>query len=248
MGVEVSPFALCCRRGGCQRGKALTRTASVERLPLASCDMGEFECNLNVECNIKSECCIMSGQNMKENAKVASKFSSGTVLAMSNYFDNVPARSSLCPSQLFMACSSNDVERVDELLRTHADTEWTNSSGITPLIAAATYGHTGCVRLLIDAGCDLDQTDQFGRTAVFAAVRANMLETFQALRDAGALIDKPNRTGRTPLFAAAYGGYDECVQALIDAGANIHHVDNEDETAYETAADRGHTGTMVLLK
>ena len=95
---------------------------------------------------------------------------------------------------------------------------------------AARMGHTGAIRILVDAGANLDIVDGHGSTALSWAAggghteRVNLLlrkktEVVQLLVDAGANPNIPDKYGFTPLSWATYKGDSEAIQILVDAGA-----------------------------
>jgi len=53
---------------------------------------------------------------------------------------------------LFKSCCRGDEPRVVEWLAANSSVDCPNASGVTCLIAAATYGHVMCVELLLAAG------------------------------------------------------------------------------------------------
>lgn len=59
----------------------------------------------------------------------------------------------------------------------------------TPLFWAANYGHTKCVRILIEEGCILNLKDENGKTALHYAAWEGHTECTQLLIDAGCCVD-----------------------------------------------------------
>lgn len=73
--------------------------------------------------------------------------------------------------------------------------------GSTPLIIAASLGHTETVLTLISNGADIEQVNNEGSTALLSAVFFCHLDTVKALVEAGADVNKANNAGNHPLDA-----------------------------------------------
>ncbi|MBL8022185.1 MAG: ankyrin repeat domain-containing protein [Leptospirales bacterium] len=63
-------------------------------------------------------------------------------------------------------------------------------SGWTPLITAATSGHTGAIQALLDAGADFETADNYGYTPLMRAALSGQAAAVQLLLDAGADVQK----------------------------------------------------------
>lgn len=71
---------------------------------------------------------------------------------------------------LVSASSIGAYSTVDDILRNNLEyVNTVNSSGWTPVMYAANYGHFNIIRLLIRYGCDVDHKDWQGRTALMLA-------------------------------------------------------------------------------
>ena len=91
-------------------------------------------------------------------------------------------------SELYAAARDGDVEKVRLLLEAGADVNWKNEAERqnTPLIRAATYGHTECVRLLLATpGIDVNKADKGGNTPLSLAEIFNNTECARLIREAG---------------------------------------------------------------
>lgn len=71
-------------------------------------------------------------------------------------------------------------------------------SGSTPLVSAATFGHTEIAKMLIDAGADLTIANNDGTTPLHSAAFFCRVEIVQMLIDAGADKTLKNSFGATP--------------------------------------------------
>ncbi|KAL9704799.1 hypothetical protein quinque_008317 [Culex quinquefasciatus] len=116
---------------------------------------------------------------------------------------------------LMVACDSMaDEERVLEtvklLLEFGAVINCKDRQGKTPLMFAATRGHTEVVRLLVDQA-SLEATDNDGLTALFHGVNSKNVEIVEMLLKAGSATDIINRRGFTPRQEAEFEGYADIV-------------------------------------
>lgn len=117
----------------------------------------------------------------------------------------------------------------------------------TALMIAAAGGHIGCLRILIEKGCDLDAADMRGWTAAMHAAFAGQVECLRVLIEAGAYLDARDFLGTTALMRAALGGSQACVALLMGCGADSQLTDNLGLTAAAHARRKGHTGCEALL-
>lgn len=122
--------------------------------------------------------------------------------------------------RLMSAAISGDAARVAGALRSRADPNLADRDLGTPLYQAGVHGHTGVVRLLLQAGAD-----------------ANV----ESVGDGS--------TG-LPLCAAASWGHTETVRELLAGGADPAAREDHGEgyTAAEWAARGGWTATLAVLQ
>ena len=84
---------------------------------------------------------------------------------------------------------------------------------------AATYSHTPCVDILLDAGADANSTNSDGATALLACAASGDYASLDLLIARGGDVHKADVAGRTPLGVAAQKGNLSCVSRLAAAGA-----------------------------
>ena len=121
---------------------------------------------------------------------------------------------------LLRAAKAADVAAVKLLLAHGADITLAQSSGITPILAAAGVGSTA-----IDT-----------RGAI--KTEADIVQTLELLLAAGADINAADHLGRTPLLGAAFWGHDGVVRMLADNGARLDARDAQGRNALDYALGR----------
>lgn len=108
-----------------------------------------------------------------------------------------------------------------------------DSSNVTPLSYATSFGNIDGMRLLLDNGADVNSKDINSWTPLFYAIRYGNLNAVKLLIDRGANITMQNKFGNTPLQVACKRGNLEIVELLLEKGANknINAQDNLGLTA-----------------
>lgn len=119
---------------------------------------------------------------------------------------------------LAAAAQSNDVRRMQELMRRGSPVDGDDPSGYTPLHYAARNGHLDACLLLLENGAQVDKCTRAGKaTSLHRAAYAGHIEVVTALLQAGADAVKEDSDGCTPLQKAEAQGHAEVVQLLVDA-------------------------------
>ena len=115
-------------------------------------------------------------------------------------------------------------------------------------MGAARWGHTDCVKYLLQSGAQLDLKDEGGETALNLAAEGGHIEVMTRLVEAGHNVNQRDWLGeRTPLMAAAGEGHTDCVQYLLQNGAQLDLEDHVGMTALHLAASLGHLEVMKRL-
>jgi len=128
-----------------------------------------------------------------------------------------------------------------------------NSSGLTPLMTAAFWGHTEIMKLLLQKGADIKKKGPNGTTALGLVCRDIELGIQEAVRSAklllenGAPTDAQDDDGDSSLIAAAGNGRHELVELLLAYGASMDIVNKNELTALVAAASKGHAEEVRLL-
>ncbi|XP_026866541.2 protein phosphatase 1 regulatory inhibitor subunit 16B isoform X2 [Electrophorus electricus] len=177
---------------------------------------------------------------------------------------------------MHQCCIDNYEEMVQVLLSRGASVNAQDNELWTPLHAAATCGHTGLVRILIQHGADLlavnsdgnmpydlcedDPTLDIIETAMAnrgitqdminetrAAAERRMTKDIQNLLHDGKDINQPDSQGATLLHIAAANGYMEAVELLLEGGALMNLIDSDGWQPLHAAACWGQLHVAELL-
>lgn len=134
---------------------------------------------------------------------------------------------------LMWAVQQNHLEIVKLLIDSHCDVNKSNHKGWTPLMLAASSGHTAIALYLVLHGALIDgHATEDNWTALSMAVFAGHLEIVEALVNAGCDLEVSSKAcctsirchnvGKTPLIMAASQGHTDIVDVLIANGANLN--------------------------
>src|SRR5690606_26377032 len=99
---------------------------------------------------------------------------------------NVPEASGNGTTALHWAVYQQDVAMVRALLDAGAAPSAQNLFGSTPLMEAATVGHTAIIEMLLDAGADVESSNYESQTALMAVARTGNVEAAGLLLEHGA--------------------------------------------------------------
>ena len=114
----------------------------------------------------------------------------------------------------------NDSDSI--LLKTKIDINSVDGMFETPLIAAASGGHTFSAKLLIEAGANVNFKNKSGRTALHAAAAGGDINTIRLLLQKNALPNVRDISNNTPRSYAIVNGHNECAKLLYHAEVNQH--------------------------
>ena len=120
------------------------------------------------------------------------------------------------------------------------------SYGVTPLLWAGGRGHIDAVDVLLHDGngVDVNKTDKFGCNALFWACRKGEAGVVARLLKAGIDINAIGAHGQSALIVATRNMHEEVVEMLLSANlkgsdpVNVSHVDSDNNTALNFAADK----------
>jgi hypothetical protein len=162
------------------------------------------------------------------------------------------ARQSKLNAKLLVAASKGNTSRVDDLISRGASVDFGDGSndGITALMLAALYGHTGTVNALAGThNANVDAANEHGGTALMYAAGHGHTATVNALAGThNANVEAADDEGRTALIWAAWKGHTDTVNALAGThNANVEAANEHGGTALIYAAMEGHTATVNAL-
>ena len=103
----------------------------------------------------------------------------------------------------------------EALIGLGADPGIARNDGTTPMMAAASNGHTDAVKALVAAGADLDACDRNGRTALHHAISWRDEKSARLLVKKGARFDIPDRDGKTAGEMAASAGMESVMELMV---------------------------------
>lgn len=119
------------------------------------------------------------------------------------------------------------------------------SHGCNALMMAATEGHFGAIKLLLDKGARLNDRTNDGTTALMMAREPDVV---RLLLKQGADPNLRDKKGATALLTAVDAAIEEDgILALIEAGADVRAADEAGRTALALAAERGWDSVLRLL-
>jgi ankyrin repeat protein len=121
---------------------------------------------------------------------------------------------------LLLACKSGDIDAIKLLLKYKALVNLPNSTGVTPLMAAAGMGHS------------------FNPTRGRYKTDAQAAEAVTLVKDAGGEVNSHAAGGLTALHAAAEHGWNETVKVLVADGAALEPLDANGLAPIDYAAGR----------
>lgn len=144
---------------------------------------------------------------------------------------------------------SNDIERVDALLRAGASVTAATRYGITPLYLACVNGDAAVIGKLLAAGADPNTALPEGETALMTAARTGSVPAVKALLARGASVNaREGWKGQTALMWAAAENNAGAAAALIEAGADIRARSRSGAfSPYLFAARAGHIEAARVL-
>ena len=150
-------------------------------------------------------------------------------------------------SQLFMAISENDINKVETLIKSGVNINARRDDGSTGLMLASEQRNAEITKLLIRAGADVNAKSNDGTSALMLAADylerwissgperqisySARLSIIHALIKAGANLNARDNRGWTPLLRAVNQGGDDVVMILLSKGADVNLRSNDGTTA-----------------
>lgn len=159
------------------------------------------------------------------------------LLRRSGALETEPVYAALSPIEaLVKAATLGDLAKMKDLVDEHVDVNAPDSLGMTPLVAAASRGHTDVIAFLLKQHAKVDEAAH-GRPR--DPLVLGLPEDEQDLARVGAGND-------SALIAATRRGDEKIVALLLDHGASMTMRNRRDESAPQLAVDLGY-GAIVKL-
>ncbi len=147
---------------------------------------------------------------------------------------------------LIVASTAGHNEVVALLLDHDANPTARDDSGSSPLVNAVYFGHTKTVSLLLPRHKNLSNQD--GEELLLLASGLGHNDIISVMIDHGISANARGLKQRTALMAAAAFNRLETAKILLTKGANPDARDEDGNTAYDVANDRGSDKVIALLK
>lgn len=172
-----------------------------------------------------------------------------------NYFSpGTPSTKSL----LFRYLDNNDIEAVQNLLKSGTDPNEKDKSGESALMRATHRGYYQIATQLVKHGADVNSKDnsptciskfRFDSILMIACRGSGDLKYVQFLLKNGANVNESNRWGGTALMLAVFGHTIkiEIVKVLLENGADPNSKCKNHSTALMRASQRGNVEVVKLL-
>ena len=156
----------------------------------------------------------------------------------------------LCETPLNCAAEYGYCELILLLVEAKAEINTTSSSGWTPLLKAAFWGHVDAARCLVELQANIDQPrPDDGCTPLHLAAEDGFLNVVRYLVENGANKDQQSMINQTPLHLAAGRGCLEVVRYLLEAGVTNDETttDLDGSGPLHYASDRGHLDVIGVM-
>lgn len=121
---------------------------------------------------------------------------------------------------LYKQIRAGNVVEVNKLLSKGIKVNQQDYKGMTPLMRAASFGHTKIAKLLIEKNAEIHIRDKAGNTALKHAAWSDKEEILDILIAKGAGLEDKNKLGTTPIWSAVITGRVNMVSNLLKHGAN----------------------------
>ena len=115
------------------------------------------------------------------------------------------------------------------------------------LMFASENGHSSCLEVLTNAGCDVNYIYRRKKTSLIHAACNGQIECLDVLTQAGADVNLTVYNGYTALMKAAEKDQNMCVEKLITEGADVNATAKFDKTGLLITAEKGCLKTMKIL-
>jgi len=150
---------------------------------------------------------------------------------------------------LRLAATHGRTEIARSLIVAKADVDGRAPNNLwTPLMNAASGGHTAVAELLLENGADANAQDKEHWTPLMLAAGKGHVETVKLLLDRGATINFQGAHGNTAFMQAVNQGKTGVVEFLIQRQADVNIKNERGDTALAMARGRGDNRLAQTLK
>lgn len=124
-----------------------------------------------------------------------------------------------------------------------------NQEGLTGLHLATEGGHSDCVRILLEAGCDVNVQTEKGMNSLHYAAFHGFKDIGRMLIDAGININAVNNQKSTALHTSVLQNFPSMVKLFIDCECDLDITDYRLQTPLHIAAEHGRQemAEMILI-
>ncbi|KAK8135509.1 hypothetical protein PG984_003449 [Apiospora sp. TS-2023a] len=159
---------------------------------------------------------------------------------------------------LWWAAAQGNLDVVELLVLSKADTEARDIWECTPLWQAASSGHRDVVKLLLKRGTNIEDvadvllgsetvTSRTSLSSLFIASDIGLEHAVEVVAKTAAHIEAQDYDGLTPLGRASKLGHIGVVRLLVRSGAEIDAVGDKGVTPLGTASEFGHKDVVEFL-
>ncbi|GES60475.1 hypothetical protein ATEIFO6365_0002098600 [Aspergillus terreus] len=145
---------------------------------------------------------------------------------------------------LTIACEMG-FEPLAKMLLDHGADPYIRYYGRPNIAIAASHGHTGIVKMLVEHGVPIDLTSNILQTPLIMAAKTGHAEVVDALH--GADVDHADITGRSALSYAAEVKEGRTIQCLLDRGADPDLLDVQGRSPLSWAVLAGNIDGITIL-
>lgn len=150
--------------------------------------------------------------------------------------------------ELFNAVKAADIISVKKFLKQGMSVNQVDYKGLTPLMRAASFGHTEVVKLLLTHGAKVNLMDKEGNTPLKHGAWSDKPEIIDLLLEAGADLEAKNKLGTTPIWSAVITGRVNMVSHMLKHGANPNIPNQYGMSAIRFARSRDEWALVKLLE
>jgi len=154
------------------------------------------------------------------------------------------AQSSEAVDDLVLAARSNELPKVEQMIKTGMDPDTSDPQGNTLLIIAASEGHFDMAKYLLSQRAKVRERNAFGDTPLMLAALHGHLELVRLLAAYGADLNPP---GWTPLHYCAWEGHTDVCALLVELGTQVNARAVNGATPLMMAAHQGKLETVRWL-